>query len=141
VEPGTAIENSYDENGRCVRQVKRYPDAEPYIFDFTYRTDGPRVIQAESRRSDGTWARYTFDENGYTTSETWGRIGSAPATFTYERDSATNQVSALTLMCPDRTGRPLRRSSLVKPGREERLKWDLVRTYCAWTGQSWRIVE
>jgi YD repeat-containing protein len=140
-EPGTTIENGYDENGRCVRPVNRYPDAEPYIFDFTYRTDGPRVVQADSHRSDGTWSRYTFDTNGYTTSETWGSMGSGPATFTYERDPTTNLVIALTLTCPDRTGRPLRRSSLVKPGREEWLKWDLVRTYCAWTGQSWRTTE
>ena len=61
-EPGTTIENSYDDNGRCVRQVNWYPDAEPYIFDFTYRSEGPRVIQAASRRSDGTWAQYTFDD-------------------------------------------------------------------------------
>jgi YD repeat-containing protein len=29
VEPGTDIENFYDANGRCIRQINRYPEAGP----------------------------------------------------------------------------------------------------------------
>jgi YD repeat-containing protein len=139
VEPGTDIENTYDDNGRCIRQVNRYADgSDPFVFDFTYTLDGSDVVQTETRRSDGTWSQYTFGTGGFTRSETWGRTGLAPATFIYERDVSTNAVVSLTLTCPDRTGRQLRHSSLVKPGHEDWIKWDLVRTHCSWTGRRWR---
>ncbi len=139
VEPGTDIENTFDENGRCIRQINRYDDgSDPYIFDFTYTLDGSDVVQTDTRRSDGTWTQYTFNKIGYATSETWGREGVEPATFIYERDPVSNAVVSLSLTCPDRTGRPLRHSSLVRAGNEEWLKWDLVRTHCSWQGLRWR---
>ena len=72
VEPGTNIENTYDRHGRCIRQVNYYDDGEPFVFDFTYTLEGSKVVQTESRRSDGTWTVYSFDKSGFTTSETWG---------------------------------------------------------------------
>ncbi len=139
VEPGTDIENTYDTNGRCIRQVNRYADGtDPYTFDFTYKLDGSAVVQTDARRSDGTWTQYTFSKTGFTTSETWGRKDSEPAIFVYDRDPVTNAVVALSLTCPDRTGRQLRHSSLVRPGREEWIKWDLARTHCSWSGRRWR---
>ena len=117
------------------RQVNRYADgSDPYVFDFTYTLDGSDVVKTDTRRSDGTWTQYTFSKAGFTTSETWGREKSEPASFIYERDPVTNAVVSLNLSCPDRTGRQLRHSSLVKPGREEWIKWDLVRTHCSLTG-------
>jgi len=141
IEPGTDIDNTYDANGRCVRQVNRYPEREPYIFDFTYVTKGSAVVQSESARSDGTWERYTFDESSYTTSETWAGSDTRPAVFTYERDPKTHRVTALTLTCPDRRGIPLRHTSIVRPGHEEWIKWDLTQTYCSWSGGRWRSVR
>ena len=139
IEPGTDIENTYDADGRCIRQVNRYADgSDPYIFDNAYKLDGSDVVQTDVRRSDGTWTQYMFNKIGFTTSETWGREDVEPATFVYERDPVTNAVVSLNLSCPDRTGRQLRHSSLVKPGREEWIKWDLVRTHCSWTGRRWR---
>jgi sarcosine oxidase delta subunit len=139
VEPGTDIENTYDENGRCIRQVNRYADgSDPYAFDNAYTLDGSDVVQTDVRRSDGMWTQYTFTKAGFTTSETWGREEGKRATFTYERDSVTNAVISLSLTCPDRTGRQLRHSSLVGPGREEWIKWDLARTHCSFTGGRWR---
>jgi len=141
VEPGINIENWYD-GGRCVRQVNRFADgSEPFVFDFSYTLDGSEVVRTESRRSDGSWTHYTFDRSGFTTSETWGRTGLDPATFVYDRDPVTNAVTSLSLTCPDRTGRPLRHSSLVGPGREDWIKWDLARTHCAWPGLRWRAAE
>ncbi len=58
-------------------------------------------------------------------------MGSESATFTYERDPATNAVTSLTLTCPDRTGRPLRHSSLVRNNNEDWIKWDLMQTRCS----------
>jgi YD repeat-containing protein len=130
IEPGTDIENAYDSAGRCARQVNRYPDRDPYVFDFTYVTKGDSLAQTTSARSDGTWARYTFDENSFTTSETLGSSEPEVAMFTFERDASTHAVTALTLTCPDRRGILLRHSSLVRPGQEEQLKRELMETHC-----------
>jgi YD repeat-containing protein len=130
-EPGVLIENTY-ENGRCIRQVNRYPDAEPYIFTFTYGVENDAIVRTQTKQSDGTWADYTWGPNRYTTSELHGGQYSQPAVFTYERDPVTKAVTALTLTCPDRHGKPLRHTSLVAPGREEWLKWDLTQRHCFW---------
>jgi YD repeat-containing protein len=141
VEPDTDIVNSYAD-GRCVRQLNRFADGSPpYIFDFDYTLDGSKISQTLSRRSDGTWVHYSFNKTGFTTSETWGAGDHEPASFIFERDPTTNAVVSLSLTCPDRTGRPLRHSSLVAPGREEWLKRDLVRTHCSWTTQQWRTTR
>lgn len=130
-EPGTDIENSF-EGGRCVRQANRYPDREPYIFAFRYRLEDGRIVQTDTDRSDGSWLRYTWDRAGHATSETWGCQGMEPAVFSYERD-ANNTVMSLTVTCPDRTGRPLRHSSFVRPDRnEDDVKWDILTTHCSW---------
>jgi hypothetical protein len=138
IEPGTDIENAYDSAGRCARQANRYPDREPYIFDFTYVTKGDAIVQTTSAHSDGTWARYTFDDHLYTTSETLGSAPAGTAVFTFERDESTHDVTALTLTCPDRRGIPLRHLSAVRPGHEERIKQDLMETHCFWKGSSGR---
>lgn len=137
IEPGTDIENAYDSAGRCARQVNRYPDREPYVFDFTYVLKGDAIIQTTSARTDGTWARYTFDDHSYTTSETLGGAPVDTAVFTFERDAATHAVTALTLTCPDRRGIPLRHTSLVRPGHEDRIKHDLMETHCFWSSGRW----
>jgi YD repeat-containing protein len=132
VDPGTTIENTYDANERCVRQANHFPDtAEPYIYEFTYQTEGADIVQAETATSDGTTSRYTFNKSGYMTSETWSRRGQQEAVVvTYERDPASSTVSALTLTCPDQMGKPLKHTSLVTPGDEERIKGNLFRTHC-----------
>ncbi len=134
LEPDTDIENVYDAYGRCVRQINRFPnapDADPYVFDFTYRTEGATIVQTDSKESDGTWSSFTF-RNGYVIAETTAPGGLQPASFTYERDATTNAVTGLTVTCPDRTGRPLRHSSVTRNGDEEWIKWDILHTHCSW---------
>ena len=137
VEPDVVIENTYDANGRCIRQVNRFNDGtDPYTFEFAYRVKGRAIVQTDVTRSDGTWSRYTFSERRHSMSEAWGHLGSETASFTYERDPATSMVTAVTVTCPDRAGRPLRHSSQVRPGYEEWIKWDLMDTHCSsseWT--------
>jgi YD repeat-containing protein len=130
-EPGASIENTY-ENGRCVRQVNRYPDAEPYTFTFTYDVEHDAIVRTRTKQSDGTWTDYTWGPDRYATRELHGSPDYDPAVFTYERDPVTKAVTGLTLTCPDRQGKPLRHSSFVAPGREEWLKWDLMQTHCFW---------
>lgn len=135
-DPGIRIENTYDAAGRCIGQVNFVPGSpEPYTFDFAYVVENGAVVQADTTRSDGTWTRYLYGSNRYIQSETWARGGSQPATFTYERDPVTNVITALSLTCPDRTGRPLPHSSFVRDGNEEWIKWDLLRTNCSWHGR------
>ena len=130
-DPGTTIENSYDENGRCVRQVNRFPgEPDPFIFDVAYRTDGDAVVQTDIKRSNGTWSRYTFGKGRYTTSEAWGRRDSESGQITYNRDATTNIVTALTVTCPDQAGRPLRHSRVVTLGRHEQVQQDLIEMHC-----------
>jgi YD repeat-containing protein len=134
-EPGTSIENVY-ENGRCVRQVNRYPDGEPLIFTFAYHVESNRIVRTDTARSDGSWTQFTWDAGRYSTSETWGHRGVDPATVTYDRDPVTKRITALTVTCPDRQGLPLRHSSIVGPGRLEAVKQNLLATHCHWN--RWR---
>ena len=64
----------------------------------------------------------TWGEGHATSSEYAQPDGYQPAVFTYDRDPTTKAVTALTLTCPDRTGRPLRHSSLVRPDNEDRIR-------------------
>jgi len=131
-EPGASIDHRY-EQGRVVRQVNRYTNGrEPYTFDFTYHLAGDAVVGTDTKESDGSWSQYTWDTRHYSTSETRGHRDFQPAVFTYERDPQTKVVTALTLTCPDRSGRPLRHSSVVRPDNEEWIKWDLLQTHCSW---------
>lgn len=134
-EPGTSIENVYAD-GRCVRQINRYPDGDPYTFDFTYQLEKGAIARTHTKRSDGSWTEYTWDEGRYAVGERMGREGLEPAVFTYERDSITKAVTALTVTCPDRQGRPLKHSSIVRAGQEEQVKSDLMQTHCYWS--RWR---
>jgi hypothetical protein len=122
--------------------VNHYDDgSEPFVFDFTYTLEGTTVVQTESRQSDGMWTVYSFGKSGYTTSETRGVTGREPVSLIYQRDPVTNAVASLSLTCADRQGRQSRHSSLVQPGHEEWIKWDLVRTHCSWTGRRARVAE
>jgi hypothetical protein len=59
-----------------------------HIFDFAYNVSGERVVQTETRRSDGTWTRLRYG-NGYILEESWGSDDYQPLTFQYERDPLT----------------------------------------------------
>jgi hypothetical protein len=130
-EPGTSIENTYA-NGRCVRQVNRYPDREAFTFIFAYHVEGERIVRTDTTQSDGSWTKYTWGADRYATSETHGRTGVAPAEFIFDRDPVSKAVTAFTVTCPDRTGRPLRHSAVVRPGREQEVRENLLATHCYW---------
>ena len=106
-DPGRTIENSYDSNGRVVRQVNRTAgDPEPFIFDFTYRVAGEAVVETRTARSDGSWSRYTFDKAREVIVEDWGWGENHHGSFKYDRDPQTGALSALTITCSGRNGPP-----------------------------------
>jgi YD repeat-containing protein len=137
-DPQLFLENTYDAEGRCIRQVNRFPDAtEPFTFHFDYRGEGRAIVQTDVRRSDGFWETFLYDDNHEVVRESWGQSRPEPdALIVYDRDPTTSMVTGMTVTCPDRTGRPLSHSSYVRPGDEERIKWDLVQTHCSWS--KWR---
>jgi YD repeat-containing protein len=134
-EPGTSIENIY-EDGRCVRQVNRYPDSEPFVFTFKYHVENGRVLRTDTTRSDGSWTQFTWGPARLKMTETLGYPGVEPLVFSYERDPVNNAVTAVTVTCPDRQGKPLPHRSIVRPGQEDRVKDDVVQTHCHWN--RWR---
>jgi YD repeat-containing protein len=128
-EPGTSIENIYD-GGLVVRQVNRYPDGDPYVFDFTYERRDGRILATESRRSDGSWLRYTWDETRQPAGETFGLGDLEVGTFVYERDPVTGAVAAVALTCRGRDGQRHRHTGPVQGGGAEKVKEQLLRTHC-----------
>jgi YD repeat-containing protein len=137
-DPGVIIENSYDANNRCIRQVNTYPESTPYTFEFSYLLNGDTVVETNEARSDGTWTRYNWDASQQRTSETWGATGFHPATFAYERDPFSHVVTAMTVTCPSRAGSLHSHWSRVRNGDEERTRRNLLRTNCSWESADWQ---
>jgi hypothetical protein len=124
-EPGTSIENTYAD-GRCIRQVNKYPDGEPLIFEFSYQLEGGRVVRTDSRRSDGTFRSYAWDDSKRVKTEAFGQEGNDPIVFDYDRDTITKAVRALTVTCPDVGSGTTRRTANVTSGKEDVVKADLI---------------
>lgn len=135
-EPDATIENFYDDNGRCIRQVNRFPDTPvPLVFEFSYRLDGTSIVETEMRQSDGAWQRVAFAKNQSAVAETIGMAGEGEIAFAYERDPTTGAVQSLAMTCQGRSGEPMTHTSLVRDGDVDRVKADLVRTHCR---RDWR---
>jgi YD repeat-containing protein len=130
-DPDLRIENRYDQNGRCIKQtVHMSGESIPLVNTFTYRLQGQDVVQTDMTRSDGLWRQVTFNPNRSALSEAWKYSTEEPTRILYERDSATDRVSALTVSCPDRRGRPLRHTSLVHDGNDQLVKQNVLKTHC-----------
>jgi hypothetical protein len=110
--------------------VNRFPDREPYTFDFTYHLENGTVAGTDTRRSDGTWTRHTWNDRRQSVTETRGYKDIELSGLLYQRDQATGAITALSVTCPDRRGRPLTHSRLVKGGNAQRVKRDLLQTHC-----------
>jgi hypothetical protein len=50
--------------------------------------------------------------------------------FEYDALNRVTIVTALTVTCPDRTGRPLPHSSQVTPATKDWVEWDLLQMHC-----------
>ena len=133
-DPDGRFENAFDTNGRCIRQDKWVPgEAEPSTSRFEYRGEKAGIVQTHETRSDGTWSTSTFDESRNLMAESWGKRGQETAAVTYDRDSVTRLVVAMTVTCADRTGRRTAHVSRVQEGYEDWTRWDLVQTHCTWS--------
>ncbi len=123
-EPGTSIENIYAD-GRCVRQLNWYPDDDPYVFEFAYRTENGDVVQTETRTSSGRVEILKWTEKGQVTSEAVGKEGFDPIVFDYQRD-IEQRLTGVTVTCPDFGSGPSRRTAPVTPESKDEVKATLA---------------
>jgi YD repeat-containing protein len=135
-DPDRTIENRYDANGRCIKQTVRVAGAlEPLVSTFAYQLEGQNVVQSDMTTSDGLREQFTFNAQRSVVSEAIGYGGGPLTRIDYDRDPDTDQVTALTVTCPDRRGLPLRHRSLVS-GNGEQVKEDIVKTRCYYPNRS-----
>jgi YD repeat-containing protein len=135
-EPGRIVENAYDAEGLCQRQVVRFTDAsgkpsarEPYVYELSYRKDDGRISQTDLRQSSGQHRRIKFNPTGYMISDTYAPDTQAAVEVSYDRDASTNVVTAVTVTCPSGRWR-VPRSMPVEPGREEEAVGELYERWC-----------
>ena len=125
-DPGTTIENYYDANGRVFRQINRYPnDPEELTFNFSYKLNGSQVSETSSRRSDGRWSHYVFNQHRDVERETWGLELRTLVEFLYDRDPQTSATRRLTAICMDGSGMTQRYSRDITDGNPEVVKAEL----------------
>ena len=128
-EPGWVINNTFDENGRVVRQVTQLADSdEPIILQFAYTVRDESVVQTDMTRN-GVRTRYTYNGRGYELSETLDADGVNPISITYDRSEATNLVSALTVRCIGPDGHVIRNVA-ARSGTEDATARAVIRQEC-----------
>jgi YD repeat-containing protein len=127
-EPTRVIENRFDESGRWIHQVVKFPgdDPDPYIADAQYVVENGAVV--ESRFDDGAGLKVDrYNSQHYMISETLFADSATPVTFRYSLDSS-NASKAATLSCTGSTG-PIAREVLL-PARDDEAKFEAVRANC-----------
>jgi RHS repeat-associated protein len=91
---GTVVlRNAFDDAGRVSLQT--FADSSTTGFAYTLDASG-RVVQTDITGRAGTVRRMRFNAAGYVTAKTYGLSTAAERTFSYERNSATNQLLART---------------------------------------------
>ena len=116
-EPGIAIENRYNADGRVIRQQTRYPGLEDtYTISFDYTVRDGQVVQTDSLAVDRrggefgerrTRKRTIYNRHHYRTSEVV-QIDDEPAvTISFDRDPVTNVSRLFRVQCGDAPSRDL----------------------------------
>jgi YD repeat-containing protein len=135
-EPGRIVENAYDADGLITKQrvwshdTSRSAAAESaYIYEMAYKKEDGRVRQTDVWQSNGEHKRAIFDRTGYVVSETYAPDTPAFVSVSYERNSATHVVNAVTVTCPSGRWRS-RHTEPVEPGREQEVAAQLMARWC-----------
>ena len=107
-EPGWIINNTFDDAGRVVRQVTHLSSPERVVtFEFAYTLVDGSIVQTDMTRN-GRQTRSTYDSGHYELGETFDPDGPNPLSVTFDRHTATNRITALTLRCVGPNGRVTR---------------------------------
>lgn len=87
------LTNEYDTDGRVSRQTL----INTGTFEFDYTVDGNgKITQVDVTDPQSNLRRVTFNSNGYPLTDTYAYGTSIAQTTTYERNSSTNTISAIT---------------------------------------------
>jgi YD repeat-containing protein len=128
-EPGWVITNTFDDEGRVVRQVTQLSNSTaPVTYQFAYTVSNGSVVQTDMTRN-GVRTRYTYDSNHYQLSETIDADGSNPISITYDRSADTNLIRGLTVRCVGRDGRVIR-TVAARSGMEDAAAREVIDREC-----------
>jgi YD repeat-containing protein len=128
-EPGWLIENTFDDAGRCIRQLTHLPKRDgPWVFEFAYTVVDGSVSETDVTEN-GTRTRYRFSPSHYMLSAIYDADGPSPATVTFDRSDSTNVALSMTVRCTGSDGHVVRTMPTV-PGFEDEVAEDAVRREC-----------
>jgi YD repeat-containing protein len=117
-EPRWHIENWYDDDGRCVRQVTRFPDGRSSSLRVAYDVRDGKIVTATKSWNDGPKTIYRFNNQHYLESEERDPTGPAPVLITYGRNVASNLSTRVAVRCYDADGRVRRRAESEYQGQQ-----------------------
>jgi YD repeat-containing protein len=115
-EPRWHIENWYDDDGRCVRQVTRFPDGRTASLRVAYEVRDGNIVTATKSWNDGPKTVYRFNSQRYLESEERDPTGPAPVLINYRRNVASNFSTGVAVRCYDANGRVRRRAEAEYEG-------------------------
>lgn len=107
VERGISIKNTYDSAGRCVSNDVRTETVDKrgekaihrLLFTFGYTLDAAGRVTATEVKQGANHRKVTFNQQGYTLSDTRQARGSKEFGVALEWDDISNVVQRLTLWC------------------------------------------
>ena len=130
-EPRWRIENSYDQDGRCVRQVTRWASGGVSAIDVAYKVSDGRVREAAASWQDGSKTVYHFNRDGYLESKQLDPDSPAPVAIAYRRQPESNFSTGVRIGCYDAQKRELR-SARLESDDEEAIDEEVARTCKEW---------
>ena len=107
-EPRWHIENSYDADGRCVRQLTRWPDDRTWTIDVAYKVGEAGITETTTSETGGLKTVYHFGDDHYLESKEFDPDGPTPVVIVYLRNAATASTTGVTIRCYDARKRLLR---------------------------------
>lgn len=117
-EPRWQIENSYDADGRAVKQVTRFPDGRTATLQVAYEVRDGSIVTATKSWNGGPKTIYRFNTHHYLESEERDPTGSAPVLINYRRNVASNFSTGVAVRCYDAKGRVRSRAEAEYEGEE-----------------------
>jgi YD repeat-containing protein len=107
VERGISIKNAFDSAGRCISNDVRTETVDKrgkkaiqrLLYRFAYTLDAAGRVTATEVKQGASHRKVTFNEQGYSLSETRQAGGSKESGAALERDDISNVVQRLTLWC------------------------------------------
>jgi YD repeat-containing protein len=128
-EPGWVINNTFDDEGRVVRQVTHLSGStRPITYQFAYTVSDGSVVQTDMTRN-GVRTRYTYNSSHYEIAELQDADGPNPISVSYDRRADTNVIRGLTVRCLGPDGHVIR-TVAARSGSEDATAREVIRQEC-----------